>query len=113
MTTEDLDRKFDDLHRTIVEGFKAVDARFEAIDQRFEAIDQRFEAIDQRFESIDQRFEAMETRIAEEGETTRRHFDVMVEKIESAVRVIAEGHGHLQSVVHDHEVRLQAIEKRH
>ena len=99
MTTEDLDRKFDDLHRTIVEGFKAVDARFEAIDQRFEAIDQRFEA--------------METRIAEEGETTRRHFDVMVEKIESAVRVIAEGHGHLQSVVHDHEVRLQAIEKRH
>jgi hypothetical protein len=93
--------------------FEAIDRRFDAIDRRFETIDRRFETIDRRFEAIDRRFEAIETRIAEEGETTRRHFDVMVEKVESAVRVIAEGHSHLQTVVDDHEVRLQAVEKRH
>ena len=35
----------------------------------------------------------------------------MVEKIEAAVRIVAEGHHHLRTVVDNHEVRLQAIEK--
>jgi hypothetical protein len=99
----------DELHRTMIEGFaelrRDIDVRFEAIDVRFEAIDVRFDAIDARFNAIDARFH-------EHEETIRRHFDVMVEKIEASVRMVAEGHAHLTTVVGNHEVRLQAIEKR-
>jgi hypothetical protein len=31
----------------------------------------------------------LEKRISEEGETTRRHFDVMVEKVDESVRLVA------------------------
>ena len=32
----------------------------------------------------------LEKRITEEGETTRRHFDIMVEKVNDSVRLVAE-----------------------
>lgn len=109
----------EELHRTIVEGFKRVedrltghDERFARMDERFVGVDKRFVSINERFVSIDERFEAVEARIREEGETTRRHFNVMVEKVEAAVRIVAEGHGHLQTIVDNHEARLQSIENR-
>ena len=71
------------------------------------SIDELFTRIDERFTRMDERFDR---RLREEHETTRRHFDVMVEKIEAAVRIVAEGHHHLRTVVDNHEVRLQAIE---
>jgi hypothetical protein len=67
---------------------------------------------DPRLDWIHRRFDEIEALIREDGETTRRRFDVLVEKIEASVRIVAEGHGHLRAVVGDHEVRLQAIEKR-
>ena len=113
----------EELHATVVEGFKKVDERFAPHDERFARIDERFARIDERFARIDDQFgeirEEMrgfrveiEARIREEHETTRRHFDVMVEKVDAAVRIVAEGHGHLRTVVDNHQVRLQAIEKR-
>jgi hypothetical protein len=92
----------DELHRTVVEGF--AELRRENRESRA-AIDARFGAMDARFREIDARFR-------EQEETIRRHFDVMVEKVEASVRLIAEGHVHLTTVVGNHEVRLQAIEKR-
>ena len=86
----------------------AVEQRFVVVDERFARIDERFARMDQRFDRMEERFDR---RIREEHETTRRHFDVMVEKIEAAVRVVAEGHSHLRTVLDNHEVRLQAIEK--
>jgi hypothetical protein len=92
----------DELHRTVVDGFaelrREMDARFDGIATRFDGIDARFGEIDARFR--------------EQEETIRRHFDVMVEKVEASVRLVAEGHVHLTTVVGNHEVRLQAIEKR-
>ena len=85
----------DELHRTVVEGF--AELRRE-INTRFEGVDARFDRIDARFR--------------EQEETIRRHVDVMVEKVEASVRLVAEGHVHLTTVVGNHEVRLQAIEKR-
>ena len=79
------------------------------MDERLARIDERFDRIDERFDRMEERFDR---RIREEHETTRRHFDVMVEKIAAAVRVVAEGHIHLRTVLDNHEVRLQAIEKR-
>jgi hypothetical protein len=65
-----------------------------------------------RFEKIDGQFEKIDARFREQEDTIRRHFDVMVEKVEASVRLVAEGHAHLATVVGNHEVRLQALEKR-
>ena len=54
----------------------------------------------------------VEKRITEEGETTRRHFDVMVEKVNDSVRLVAEVTAHHSTVLDDHETRLQKIERR-
>jgi hypothetical protein len=109
----------EELHRTVVEGFQRVEARlaghderFDRMDERFDRMDERFDRMDARFDRMDARFETIETRIREESETMRRHFDVMVEKVEAAVKIVAEGHGHLQTVVDNHEARLQSLEKR-
>ena len=102
--------------RSVDERFVANDERFDTIDKRFDGVDRRLDGIDKRLESIDARFvelrSELEARIKEEGDTTRRHFDVMVEKVEAAVRTVAEGHSHLATIVGIHEVRLQSIEKR-
>jgi len=54
----------------------------------------------------------IEVRIREEGDVTRRHFEAVAERIETAVRIIAEGHTHLRTIVGNHEIRLQSLEKR-
>ena len=113
----------DELHRTVVEGFAelrrenrqsraAIDARFGEMDARFGEMDARFGQMDARFGQIDARFGQIDARFREQEETIRRHFDVMVEKVEASVRLVAEGHVHLTTIVGNHEVRLQAIEKR-
>ena len=112
----------EELRRDVADGFGNIDRRLDAVEQRFVVTDERFERIDERFDRLDQRFDRMderfdrteerfERRLREEHETTRRHFDVMVERIEAAVRIVAEGHHHLRTVLDDYEVRLQAVEK--
>jgi len=106
----------DELHRTVVEGFAELrrenrESRA-AIDARFGEMDARFGEMDARFGQIDARFGQIDARFREQEETIRRHFDVMVEKVEASVRLVAEGHVHLTTIVGNHEVRLQAIEKR-
>jgi hypothetical protein len=54
----------------------------------------------------------LEKRISEEGATTRTHFDVMVERVESAVKLVAEVSSHHSAILDDHEARLQKIERR-
>jgi hypothetical protein len=102
----------EELHQTLVDGLRNIDQRFVANDQRLDALGQRVNGVDKRLGDIDRRFDELELRINEEADTTRRHFDVMVEKVEAAVRIVAEGHGHLETIVDNHEVRLQTIEKR-
>ena len=91
----------DDLRTTVVEGFRKVEERLERVDQRLDTMDQRFEKVDERFSHIDDKFarlhqemKDMRAEIKAEGETTRRHFDVMVEKVEAAVRIVAEVNAH-------------------
>jgi hypothetical protein len=54
----------------------------------------------------------LDTRISEEGTTTRTHFDIMVERVESAVKLVAEVSSHHSTVLDDHEARLQKSERR-
>ena len=98
-----------ELHRVVVDGSRNVDERFAAHDERFRGIDDRLDRIEARFGELRSDLEA---GIKEEGATTRRHFDVMVEKVEAAVRIVAERHIHLETVVDNHEARLQTLEKR-
>ena len=56
--------------------------------------------------------ERIEKRISEEGATTRAHFDIMVEKVNDSVRLVAEVTAHHSTVLNDHETRLQKIEKQ-
>ena len=54
----------------------------------------------------------LEKRISDEGTTTRTHFNVMVERVESAVKLVAEVNSHHSTILDDHEARLQKIERR-
>ncbi len=46
-------------------------------------MDGKFGAVDERFEHVDREFDALRQLIKSEGETTRRHFDVVAEKMVS------------------------------
>ena len=54
----------------------------------------------------------IEKRISDEGAATRTHFNVMVERVESAVKLVAEVNSHHSTVLDNHESRLQKIERR-
>jgi len=56
--------------------------------------------------------ERLEKRITEEAETTRRHFDIMIEKVNESVKLVAEVTAHHSTVLDDHEARLQKQERR-
>ena len=85
----------EELHRTVVEGFAELRRQNResraADDARFDEIDARFGEIDARFGEIVARFGEIDARFREQEETIRRLFDVMVEKVEASVRLVARG----------------------
>ena len=50
--------------------------------------------------------------IREEGETTRRHFEIVAEHMSDRVKVVADGVAHHTTVLDDHENRLREIEQQ-
>ena len=76
------------------------------------ALEQRLEArFDGRLEDrLKQTLEEVRKMISDEGVTTRRHFDIMVERMSEMMKPIAEAVGHHSSVLDDHESRLQQLE---
>lgn len=46
-----------------------------------------FGRVDQRLERLEERFDRLEQRVLQEGETTRRHFDVMVEQLRTELQL--------------------------
>lgn len=49
--------------------------------------------------------------IREEGKTTRRHFDIVAERMNDTVKLVAELVSHHSTVLDDHETRIQKIER--
>ena len=49
--------------------------------------------------------------IREEGKATRRHFDVVAERMSDNVKLVAELVSHHSTVLDDHETRIQKIER--
>ena len=56
--------------------------------------------------------EYLKQQIREEGETTRRHFDMVTEHMRDGVKVVADGVAHHTTVLDDHENRLREIEQQ-
>jgi hypothetical protein len=89
---DDVSRRFD----VIDQRFSVVDQRFDGVDRRLDAVDRRFVAIDQRFDAMDLRFDATDRKIDERFEESKRDFGVLVERFESMIALIAEGHHSLE-----------------
>jgi hypothetical protein len=51
---------------------------------------------------------ATKADVAKEGETTRRHFDAVAERLEGHIRLVAEGHLALDCKVEDLRTELKA-----
>jgi hypothetical protein len=75
-------------------------------------VDERFAAVDERFEAIDARFDRLEKHLIEEHQTTRRHFDVVAERIEAKLMLFAEGYQANHDRLEDHERRIRSLETR-
>ena len=54
----------------------------------------------------------LENRITAEHEETRRHFSIMVENVETAVKLCLEVNAHHGIILDDHENRPKKIERR-
>ena len=56
--------------------------------------------------------ERLDAKIDVSHEETRRHFDIMVEKVHEAVKLVAEVGAHHGTVLDEHEHRIKKIERR-
>jgi len=56
--------------------------------------------------------EVVTKRLGESEERIRRHFDIMVERFDSTVKLVAEVNAHHSTILDNHELRLKKTEKR-
>jgi chromosome segregation ATPase len=110
MTIDELRTEMATGFATIDKRFESNDARLNSMNARFDAMDARFDAMDARFQRVDEEFVKVRAQIKAEGETTRRHFEIMVEKITDSVKIVAEAAAHHTARLDDHETRLQRLE---
>lgn len=67
--------------------------------------------VDELRDEMRTEFKSVRAEIKAEAETTRRHFDVMVEEVKDVVKVVADGTVRNTERLDDHESRIKAIEK--
>jgi uncharacterized coiled-coil protein SlyX len=104
----------DDVRTEMRGGFKQVDRRFKKIDQQFAKFRSEtrkaFKNVDERFNGVYGEFDKLRAEMKAEGEKTRRHFDVMGEKMHESVTLVAEATAHSAVRVDDHEKRIKRLE---
>ena len=84
----DMDRRFNESHRDMLERFSQVDKRFEQVDKQFEQVNKRFEQVDKRFEQVDKRFEQVDKsleKIIASIEKLNDKIDLSVEKLNDKI----------------------------
>jgi archaellum component FlaC len=95
-------KRVDEQFKKVDDEFAKVDDQFNKIDGQFKKIDGHFKKIDDQFKKVDDEFIAVRTEmqviraelqaeIRSEGETTRRHFDIVAEQFKEYVKVLADG----------------------
>ena len=86
------------------------EGRFDGIDGKLASHDARFDGIDRKLATHDARFDEMHQLIVMEAERTRTHFDVVAERLEGKVNLIAEGHSALRDNGTEMKSRLESVE---
>ena len=69
-----------------------------------------FKKVDERFNGVYGEFEKLRAEMKAEGERTCRHFDVMVEKMQESVKLVAEATSHHAVRLDEHEKRIKCLE---
>lgn len=95
-----------------------VDKRFDRVDKQFEDVDKRFQDVDRRFEDVDKRFKSLAAGIRADlkrelkrhEDTLRTHFNVMVERMQESVKIVAEATAHHVVRLDGHETRIKRLE---
>jgi len=74
-----------------------------------------FKRVDDQFVAVGTRMEALRTELRAEmraeGETTRRHFDIVAEQFKEYVKVLADGTARNTERLDDHDKRLTELEQ--
>jgi hypothetical protein len=115
----------DNVRDGMAAGFERMDEQFKKIDQRFEKVDVEFKAV--RTEVHDG-FKELRAEIKAEGETSRRHMEMILGNFKDENRVLidkavatgeliatlvagnAVDHAAFTDTLLDHEVRIKALE---
>ena len=87
----------DDLRRDVQTGFKEVQEKFVEVHEEFVAVRTEMQGI--------------RAEIKAEGETTRRHFDIVAEQSREHVKLLADGIVRNTERLDEHDTRLTALEK--
>ena len=102
----------DDLRSEMKGGFKRVDDELVAFRTEVQA---GFKRVDDQFVAVGTKIEALRTELRAEmradGETTRRHFDIVAEQFKEYVKVLADGTARNTERLDDHDKRLTALEQ--
>jgi len=111
---KDVDKRLDGVDKR----FDRVDKRFQDVDKRFQDVDRRFQDVDRRFEDVDKRFKSLAAGIRADlkrelkrhEDTLRTHFNVMVERMQESVKIVAEATAHHVVRLDGHETRIKRLE---
>ena len=125
MRVSELKLEMDGRFVEVQQQFAEVQQRFAEVQQQFAGVRQQFADVRQQFAEVRQQFAEMDRRITEEGEQTRRHFDVVAEQLKSEIALLATavvrlersnvdiraGQATVFSALSDHELRLRILER--
>ena len=81
------------------------------IDELHDVMMTRFEKVHSEFAQVDSEFAKMRAEMRSESEATRRHFDIMAEKMRDSMKIVAEATAHQAVRIDDHEQRLKRLER--
>jgi archaellum component FlaC len=125
MTIEELHGEMQAGFERIENRLKDVDKRLDGVDKRFDRVDKQFEDVDKRFQDVDRRFEDVDKRfkslaagiradlkreLKRHEDTLRTHFNVMVERMQESVKIVAEATAHHVVRLDGHETRIKRLE---
>jgi len=125
MTIEELHGEMQAGFEQIENRLKDVDKRLDGVDKRFDRVDKQFEDVDKRFQDVDRRFEDVDKRVKglaagiradlkrelkRHEDTLRTHFNVMVERMQESVKIVAEATAHHVVRLDGHETRIKRLE---
>jgi hypothetical protein len=112
----------EELRTEMQAGFARVDGELISLREEFARVRDEFTWVREEFTWVRKEFTAVwaamaaesksiRAAIKAEGETTRRHFDVVAEGMKDLVRVVAEATAQNTAQLTDHERRLTKLEE--